>query len=319
MKLLPAIALALAATSAFAAEAKRVLVVTVTAGFRHSSIPFAEKTLQKLADESNGAFQIVGYCQQPDIQVPQAPRKPKDLDANADEGAKKRYANDMKKYDEAMARWTPEVQADAKAKQQALKDGQAKALARLSPASLAADKIDGVIFANTTGPLPLPDRDGFIKWIEEGHAFMGMHSSSDTLHPKDVEGWTGYRDMLQGEFRTHGKQVPADLIAGDQAHPANAGIGAKWDLKQEEMYEMTEGSHDRSKVRALSWNRKAGKGNVFYTSLGHREDLWSDDPAMNGRINPVETAKQYQAHVLGGIKWALGLAEGSSEPNPEVK
>ena len=337
MKLLPAIALALAATSAFAAEAKRVLVVTVTAGFRHSSIPFAEKTLQKLADESNGAFQIVGYCQQPDIQVPQAPRKPKDLDANADEGAKKRYANDMKKYDEAMAKWTPEVQADAKAKQQALKDGQAKALARLSPASLAADKIDGVIFANTTGPLPLPDRDGFIKWIEEGHAFMGMHSSSDTLHPKDVEGWTGYRDMLQGEFRTHGKQVPADLVAGDQAHPANAGIGAKWDLKQEEMYEMTEGSHDRSKVRALwflrhppqdpakaeyapvSWNRKAGKGNVFYTSLGHREDLWSDDPAMNGRINPVETAKQYQAHILGGIKWALGLAEGSSQPNPEVK
>ena len=332
MKLLPLVALALAATSAFAADAKRVLVCTVTTGFRHSSIPFAEKALQKLADESNGAFTIVGFVQQPDIQVPQAPRKPKDLDATADEGAKKRYANDMKKYDEAMAKWTPEVQADAKAKADALAAGQKKALERLSPANLAAEKIDGVIFANTTGELPLPDRDGFIKWIEDGHAFMGMHSASDTFHP-----FPGYLQMLQGEFRTHGKQVPADLIAGDLAHPANAGIGATWDIKQEEMYEMKDGSHDRSKVRALwflrhpprdpakaeyapvSWCRKAGQGNVFYTSLGHREDLWSDDPAMNGRINPVETAKQFQAHILGGIKWALGLVEGSSTPNPEAK
>ena len=319
---------ALPAVSAFA-EAKRVLVCTVTAGFRHSSIPWAEKALQKIGRES-GAFTVVGFVQQPDIQVPQAPRKPKDLDATADEGAKKRYANDIKKYEEAMAKWTPEVQADAKAKQEALAAGMKKNLERLSPANLVAEKIDGVIFANTTGELPLPDRDGFIKWIEDGHAFMGMHSASDTFHP-----FRGYIEMLQGEFETHKAQVPADLIAGDTAHPANAGIGAKWDLAQEEMYIIK--SQDRSKVRSLwfmrhhpndaadqrhfpvSWCRKAGTGKVFYTSLGHREDLWSDSPEIKDRKNSVELSKQYQAHILGGIKWALGLAEGSSEPNPEVK
>ena len=46
-----------------------------------------------------------------------------------------------------------------------------------------------------------------------------------------------------------------------------------------------------------------------------REDLWSDDPNLKDRKNPVETAKQYQQHILGGIKWALGLAEGSAEVN----
>ena len=319
-----------------AAEAKRVLVCTVTAGFRHSSIPFAEKTIEKLGKDS-GAFTVVGFIQQPDIQVPQAPRKPKDLAADADEGAKKRYANDMKKYEAEMAKWTPEVQSDAKAKQQAMADGQKKALERLSPANLLAEKIDGVIFANTTGPLPLPDRDGFIQWIKDGHAFMGMHSSSDTLHPNDVKGWTGYVDMLQGEFRNHGKQVPADLVAGDTAHPANGGNGATWNISQEEMYEMKEGSQDRSKVRALwylrhppqdpskaeyapvSWCRVDGKGKIFYTSLGHREDLWSDSPDIKDRKNSVELSHQYQAHILGGIKWALGLAEGSSTPNPEAK
>ena len=103
------------------------------------------------------------------------------------------------------------------------------------------------------------------------------------------------------------------------------------------MYEFKDGSHDRSKVRALwflrhppqdvtkeeysavSWCREAGQGQVFYTSLGHREDLWSDDPQMKDRKNSVELSKQYQAHILGGIRWALGLAEGSATPNPEVQ
>ena len=207
-----------------------------------------------------------------------------------------------------------------------------KSLEKLSPEHLRSEKIDGVIFANTTGDLPLPDKEGFIKWIEDGHAFMGMHSASDTFHQ-----FKGYGEMLQGEFKTHGKQVPADLVAGDTAHPANAGIGAKWDIKLEEMYEMKDGSHDRSKVHmlwflkhppqepakaeyaAVSWCRMAGTGRVFYTSLGHREDLWNDDPAMNGRVNTPEISKQYQAHILGGIQWALGLVKGDATPNPEVK
>ena len=124
-------------------------------------------------------------------------------------------------------------------------------------------------------------------------------------------------------------------MAGDPAHPANAGIGASWNIAQEEMYRIKH--HDRSKVRELwflrhdvtfkdkpgfspvSWCRKAGTGRVFYTSLGHREDLWSDDPTLKDRKNSVETSRQYQAHLLGGIQWALGLAEGSADPNPDTK
>jgi len=96
-------------------------------------------------------------------------------------------------------------------------------------------------------------------------------------------------------------------------------------------------SQDRSKVRSLwflrhhpnnkeevgffpvAWCRKAGEGKVFYTSLGHREDLWSDSLEIKDRKNSVELSRQYQAHILGGIKWALGLVDGSAEPNPEAK
>jgi type 1 glutamine amidotransferase len=63
----------------------------------------------------------------------------------------------------------------------------------------------------------------------------------------------------------------------------------------------------------------AGKGRVFYTSLGHREDLWDETDAVKDRKNSPEMSKQFQAHILGGIKWALGLEKGEATPNPEVK
>jgi len=324
--------LALAASpafSSFAAEAKRVVVVTVTTGFRHSSIPYAEKTLQKLGEES-GAFTVVDFARQPEVQVPHKPNKPKDLPDGADEKAKARHDADMQKYDAEMAKWTPEYEAQVKDLQAQFDAAAKQSLQKVSPESLTANKIDMVIFANTTGDLPLPDKEGFIKWIEDGHAFAAMHSGSDTFHK-----FPGYIEMLGGEFETHHAQVPADLVAADTAHPANAGLGSKWDLKQEEMYHIK--SQDRARVHILwymqhdpnetatqvffpvSWCRMAGKGRVFYTSLGHREDLWSDDPALPGRVNSPEISKQYQAHILGGIKWALGLADGNATPNPDVK
>jgi type 1 glutamine amidotransferase len=43
-----------------------------------------------------------------------------------------------------------------------------------------------------------------------------------------------------------------------------------------------------------AWSRTFGKGRSFYTSLGHRDDIWSTDPI-------------FRAHVTGGIRWALGM------------
>lgn len=41
----------------------------------------------------------------------------------------------------------------------------------------------------------------------------------------------------------------------------------------------------------MAWTRTEGKGRIFYTSLGHREDVWT---------NPV-----WRQHLLGGMAWAL--------------
>jgi len=181
--------------------------------------------------------------------------------------------------------------------------------AKMTPAALKG--YDGVFFANTTGDLPLPDRDAFIKWIADGHAFMGCHAASDTFH-----GFPAYLQMIGGEFKTHGPQVEVECRIEDPKHPACKPFSGTSSFKVfDEIYQFKD--FDRSRVHGLltrrahpnaktpgdypvAWCRREGKGRVFYTSLGHRQDVWR--------------APWYRQHLLGGIRWALGLEKGDDKP-----
>lgn len=263
---------------------KHLLVVTVTKSFRHGSIPVAEKTIQQLGD-STGDW---------------------DTDFVRDD-------------DEMKAKMTPD----------------------------ALKKYDAVVFANTTGVLPLPDPQGFLDYIKAGHGFAAMHSGSDTLHewPGGKSGEvSAYIDMLGGEFLTHHNQCAIDAHVEDPSSPATKAIvkaakGVKPDTQKDltketlpvtdvkgvtwkaydEIYLLK--NNDRTKVHVLlsldkypndgspeanqpgdhliSWVKSYGKGRVFYTELGHRDEMWRDP--------------NYQAHVTGGIRFALGIAGGSTK------
>jgi type 1 glutamine amidotransferase len=140
-----------------------------------------------------------------------------------------------------------------------------------------------------------------------------MHSATDTFH-----GFRPFIDMIGGEFKTHGAQVEVDPINQDKECPACRHIPSDWKVF-DEIYQFQ--SFDPAKVHGLltlnkhpndktpgnyqiSWCKEYGKGRVFYTSLGHREDVW--DPNWTDRKNPKEVAEAYQKHILEGIKWALG-------------
>ena len=53
-----------------------------------------------------------------------------------------------------------------------------------------------------------------------------------------------------------------------------------------------------------TWARMHGKGRVFYTSMGHREDVWT---------SPV-----FQQILTGGILWALGDVKAEVPANLEA-
>ena len=314
------------AFAASAAEPKKVLVVGVTTEFRHSSIGVAEKTIARLGEES-GAFTVVDYAQQPTIKVPQkpnAPQKPKELAADADEKAQAKYKSDLAKYESSEKKYQAELAAfDPEKAKTARSDYDAalkESLAKLSSENLK--KYDAVIFANTTGNLPLPDKQAFIDWVHDGHAFIAMHSGSDTFHP-----FRPYIEMLGGEFQTHGAQASVNAINKDKNHPATKHLGDTFTVF-DEIYIIK--SYDPAKVHellvldkhlnskepghyAVSWCKEFGKGKVFYTSLGHREDVW-DPEDKNRKSNSKEVAEAYDKHILGGIKWALGLEKGDATP-----
>src|SRR4029077_4710885 len=107
---------------AHAATKKKVLVVTVTRGFWHSSIPTAEKVIGELSEKS-GSF-TVEYAR---------------VDHN-----------------------DPQFRGDdGKPSQAKLDVAITQVLAeKMSPQALK--NYDAVIFANTTGDLPIPDKQAFL-------------------------------------------------------------------------------------------------------------------------------------------------------------
>jgi type 1 glutamine amidotransferase len=303
-----ALLLSLTASMQAADAPKKLLVVTVTTGFRHSSIETAEKVLAELGQKS-GAW-TVDFVHQPEGQ-PKNPGKPpvkqpKDTD-DTFKAKQEAYSTALADYNAANKVWNDKIKAYMADK-------------------MAMDKIkdyDGFVFANTTGDLLFPDRDGFVELIKGGKAFVAMHSGSDTYHP-----FRGYVDMLGGEFQTHKSQVEIQPILHDPAHPATKPIPTGFRVF-DEIYIIK--TFEKAKVHGLmgldahpndktpgyfpvSWCKEFGKGRVFYTSLGHREDVW--DPTWKAdtkdRKNTPEIANIYQEHILGGIKWALKLIEGDA-------
>lgn len=303
-----ALMLSLTASMQAADAPKKLLVVTVTTGFRHSSIETAEKVLAELGQKS-GAW-TVDFVHQPEGQ-PKNPGKPpvkqpKDTD-DTFKAKQEAYSTALADYNAANKVWNDKIKAYMADK-------------------MAMDKIkdyDGFVFANTTGDLLFPDRDGFVELIKGGKAFVAMHSGSDTYHP-----FRGYVDMLGGEFETHKAQVEIQPILHDPAHPATKPIPTGFRVF-DEIYIIK--TFEKAKVHGLigldahpndktpgyfpvSWCKEFGKGRVFYTSLGHREDVW--DPTWKAdtkdRKNTPEIAHIYQEHILGGIKWALKLIEGDA-------
>lgn len=258
------------------AAARTVLLVTTTTGFRHDSIETAEKVIERLG-RSSGAFEV-------DLASVPPPAKPGPAP-------------------------TPEQSASSDA-QQAAYLSKVRAVLAEKMNTTALKRYDAIIFASTTGDLPLPDADAFVRWVRDGGAFIGIHSASDTLH-----GIRPYVEMLGGEFDYHREQVAIEAINRDQAHPATRHLGKTWNLdgRPEEIYifknyrpeavhELLVLDHHPNTGEAghfaLAWCRPFGRGRVFYTALGHNEHLW--------------TMPAFQQHVLGGISWALNLDEPSA-------
>ena len=181
------------------------------------------------------------------------------------------------------------------------------------------DNFDLVLFY-TTGKLPIKkeDMDYFLNvWLKtKGHGFIGTHSAADTY--KDFR---PYWDMIGGTFNGHpwGSNSTVTIAVHDTQHPASRVWGKEFVIK-DEIYRFK--NWQPQKVRVLMslnmaktakkepyhvpilWVKEYGEGKVMHMSLGHREDVWTNET--------------YTSSLLGGMKWMLGIEKGDATPNPEL-
>jgi type 1 glutamine amidotransferase len=191
-----------------------------------------------------------------------------------------------------------------------------------------------MLMTNGNLPLTDAQKKGLLDFVAGGKGFVGAHCAALTLydHPAFGEMLGGYfrRSIRQNAIavlKVEDPTHPATRMLGaswpivDEFYHFGT---APWDASRpKDNIDVLFGNHipmgfSRDRVHVLlsldteksnianfpdvvrggdypqAWWRDYGKGRSFYTSLGHRDDIWSHDPV-------------FRAHIAGGIRWALGL------------
>ncbi len=173
-----------------------------------------------------------------------------------------------------------------------------------------------------TPPMSAKGKKRLLRTIARGKGFVGLHSATDSFHSKGPRDQNQtevdpYIAMLGGEFIVHGDQQEAIIRAASQDFPGVKQFGQSQKLKEEwytlknfakdlhviliEDNEGMKGDCYQRPPFPATWARMHRKGRVFYTSFGHRDDIWT---------NP-----DVQGIIAGGLAWAMGNVEVDVTPN----
>ena len=171
--------------------------------------------------------------------------------------------------------------------------------------------VDVVVFLNTTGDvLDVAQQVALEEFVRSGGGWVGVHSAADTEYD-----WPFYGELLGNGawFRSHPPETsPATLMVdpGVRDHPSIAHLPATFTWEDEwyafrahpgdgvtTLLRLDESSYDAGDSsmaddHPISWAHAVGDGRAWYTGVGHRREIYADP--------------DYQAHLLGGLRWAAG-------------
>jgi len=194
------------------------------------------------------------------------------------------------------------------------------------------DQYDAIAFY-TSGDLTQPDKaktppmtpegkQKLLRAIAAGKGFVGLHAATDSFHSKGPADQNQtevdpYIAMIGGEFIVHGAQQEATIRAVSPDFPGVKQFGDARKLN-EEWYTLKNFAKDLHVILVednegmkgdcyqrppfpATWARMHQKGRVFYTSFGHRDDIWT---------NP-----DVQGIIAGGLAWAMRNVTVDVTPN----
>ncbi|PSK97220.1 xylose isomerase-like TIM barrel protein [Haloactinopolyspora alba] len=185
-------------------------------------------------------------------------------------------------------------------------------------ASVFSDKglrpFDAVVFNNTNSTpqkgnlLDAEQRAAFQRFVNGGGGFVGWHSATGTERD-----WDWYAGLVGAKFQNHPAPRPGRIEVLDRTHPSTAGLPQLWE-RNEEWYNWQASPngdvHVLTEIRttddpeglnegpehAHAWCQVYDGGRSWYTASGHHAETFSE---------PL-----FRQHILGGIEWAAGAADG---------
>ena len=144
-------------------------------------------------------------------------------------------------------------------------------------------KYDVVLSYTTGGALTKEQETGLVQFVENGGAFVGIHSATDSFHNSDA-----YWKLLGGRFVGHGGGTFKVHVTG-KSHPVVKGMDDFEITDETYQHEF----HPESKLIVLArrdtdgepaaWVQYYGKGRVFVTGQGHGESAW-ENPSFQDMI-----------------------------------
>ncbi|HLK63996.1 MAG TPA: ThuA domain-containing protein [Bryobacteraceae bacterium] len=178
------------------------------------------------------------------------------------------------------------------------------------------------IFFYSIGELPMTDDHkadllGFVR--DDGKGFVAAHTGNNAFYS-----WPAYGDLIGGRFDDHPWELfDAPIVVEDPAFPAMKAFPASFTIN-DEIYQVKDFSRERVRVLArldpvkldlgtarvhrsdkdfaVAWAHSYGKGRVFYSSFGHRPELWD--------------RADIQTMYLEALKWSMGITDADVTPRP---
>jgi type 1 glutamine amidotransferase len=263
--------------------ARRVLVFSATAGYRHKSIPTGKLALEKLG-ASSGAYEAVVS----------------DDPANFESEALKGF--------DAVVLLSPTQDFFMPSNK------QRKKFSKEDWAWLQARHNRLV--------------DNLLAYVEQGGGLVGIHSATDSCYKHQ-----GYGEAMGAYFAGHPwtANMNVTIVVEDGEHAIIKPVfeGMKDFTIKDEIYQFGAEPYSRDKLRvllhldpdrsdaskkkpnredgdyAVCWVQSVGKGRVFYSSLGHNHEIYS---------NPLMLK-----HYLAGIQFATGDLKADTTPSAKLK
>jgi type 1 glutamine amidotransferase len=304
LRWLLALALVAGLVGPAAAENKKLLLVTDSGGFIHDSVGLAEQVLKEIGPKHGFDVTCYRFTRDPNQKVT-VKRKENGKDVQVETTVLAEYGERFRK--------TTGVPVEP------------ESCGRVNADTLK--KFECVLFFTTGNPLNNDEVKDLVEWVKAGGAIAGTHCGSDTLYPaKDRPMNAAYGELIGAYFDGHPWHQKIRVVVEDQEHPAAHGFKTGDEIT-DEIYQFRPEPYSRNKLHvimtvdngsidvskgkrtdkdyAISWCQEVGKGRSFYTSLGHRKEVWKDP--------------RYQEHLVGGLRWAMKLESGDATPSAKVK